>query len=1223
MSRPSNPPSLNILDLTAKLYDADSDLRYMSLSDLQLYFASPVYGSTMIQDYNACVKLVDGLLHTLNDPNGDVQNQTIKCIGSFVNKMHPTVLMPMIHKFAELEPVRNADTSGGDPSLSALAVRAIVVSLPRPSPGAARGKGVADAYQAISKVLIPKLVGYYVLPQSDKSLLPVPKGLLETELETGVDSNYIDVLTEVARCFGPMLQDEEIIALQKMALRCIESDRTSSVMKKKAVTALSTISHYFSNEMLSSLISGIIEYLRNPHLTPANRKLYITVLGSVAKAIPTKFGPHLRTLAPFVLSAVSQQELNNQKQDVEDEMERDPQLDEVREAALVALEAFIAYCGPEMERYMDECIDATLRFVKYDLLVVIDDEEVDADAEDMDAADDDFELDEDFEEEGGLDDEDDVSWKVRRCATKSLHTIISIRGRDLLENMNIYDRITQTLIARFKEREETVRLEVLSTLSFLIRKSGESEDRVLYRTNRTDNATAAAQQSRKRRRGYSDVAATENKRSERYTGSVSPEVSAPPRIGPAACLAKSGPEIVDGLLHLLKSSTTPTKLASTVALKEYVIARHGGLDDVMDSLIDLVIGAATANTSEFRTIAGPVLAGTGAANDTNLQIEALQLLGEILKAHSSKIFQAHLPKLVSVLTQMAQDRSPRIACEAMHTLEQMMKALTPPRSASTSQKTSALIEQMLNTTSEIISARNVDLSVRQQAIHVLATILGRTMGPQGAKLIQSVTKTRALELLYDTSKNETTRYASIRAINDLAIHAVDNKNGFDTQWLGRMSLELGQQLRKADRSLRGASLEALRTLLSERQGSRNLDSESSQQLASLLAPLLVNNDLHLLGPALIILAALVRDGNVVNDNLNKHICDLVITPTAASVIEQLCFLARSIGERGSGAPLMQALLKDVGISGSPTVVGKTIGNLLVSGMGNVGVGLPDFLRELEQAPDTRRKCLALSVLGEVGLRHGSRASEITPDLFMTYFSIKSDEVPLAAASALGRAAAGPGNVKSWVPAILARIRQRPEEQYLLLHSIRELLHQNEHDDDIVPFAGSLWDAANSAANTDNKRTIGAECIANLVMIEPVKFLPALQVSLTYTMHYTTDLIEKQSLLSDKSPAVRGIAILAFRDIFTVTDNTYEKDFRPVIIDALTTMMRDSEVENRRLSLNTFNAAARNKSELILPHLSSLMPLVVDHSHKDPSLIREVSMGPFKHTVDDGLEVRKV
>ena len=71
------------------------------------------------------------------------------------------------------------------------------------------------------------------------------------------------------------------------------------------------------------------------------------------------------------------------------------------------------------------------------------------------------------------------------------------------------------------------------------------------------------------------------------------------------------------------------------------------------------------------------------------------------------------------------------------------------------------------------------------------------------------------------------------------------------------------------------------------------------------------------------------------------------------------------------------------------------------------------------------------------------------------------------------------------------------------------------------------------------------------------------------------------------------------------------------------MMRDAEVDNRRSSLNTFNAAVRNKVHLILPYLTKLLPLVLDQTFKDRNLMREVTMGPFKHQVDDGLEVRKV
>lgn len=74
---------------------------------------------------------------------------------------------------------------------------------------------------------------------------------------------------------------------------------------------------------------------------------------------------------------------------------------------------------------------------------------------------------------------------------------------------------------------------------------------------------------------------------------------------------------------------------------------------------------------------------------------------------------------------------------------------------------------------------------------------------------------------------------------------------------------------------------------------------------------------------------------------------------------------------------------------------------------------------------------------------------------------------------------------------------------------------------------------------------------------------------------------------------------------------------------LLTVLQDKDMEIRRLAMTTLNSAAHNKPELVLPHLGELVPFVMAESVIKPELIREVQMGPFKHQVDDGLEVRKV
>lgn len=100
-------------------------------------------------------------------------------------------------------------------------------------------------------------------------------------------------------------------------------------------------------------------------------------------------------------------------------------------------------------------------------------------------------------------------------------------------------------------------------------------------------------------------------------------------------------------------------------------------------------------------------------------------------------------------------------------------------------------------------------------------------------------------------------------------------------------------------------------------------------------------------------------------------------------------------------------------------------------------------------------------------------------------------------------------------------------------------------------------------------------------------------------------------------------IQAIRFTLPDSDEIFDTVLKTTLIDMLTTMLHDEELENRRLALTTLNSAAHNKPELIIPNLSRLLPLVMNESVIKPELVREVMMGPFKHKVDDGLEVRKV
>jgi cullin-associated NEDD8-dissociated protein 1 len=63
--------------LLPKLHDPDPDIRFMSLSDLSNILASPASGY-ISNDSNTAARVVDGLLKSLTDTNGEVQNQALK-----------------------------------------------------------------------------------------------------------------------------------------------------------------------------------------------------------------------------------------------------------------------------------------------------------------------------------------------------------------------------------------------------------------------------------------------------------------------------------------------------------------------------------------------------------------------------------------------------------------------------------------------------------------------------------------------------------------------------------------------------------------------------------------------------------------------------------------------------------------------------------------------------------------------------------------------------------------------------------------------------------------------------------------------------------------------------------------------------------------------------------------------------------------------------------------
>ncbi|KAJ3498417.1 hypothetical protein NLG97_g1140 [Lecanicillium saksenae] len=1182
-----------------KLGDADPDFRFMALNDL-LHLLTTAKPDFLQHEYNIAARTVDNIIKTLDDQNGEVQNLAIKCLGPLVGKIPPTIVAPMMDKLSSLKLKNSVDNA-----ISSLALRQVLIALPRPLPGTPVTSEVNNAYAAVNRVLIPRLIGQTPQARSatDKIPLPeVPVGLLQNSKEISVEA--VDVLIEVVRCFGPLLDQYEVEAMLKVVMSLLESEQASSVVKKRAVVAISMLAVYLADEHLDTVVTTLTEGLARQDATSVSRRLYISILGSMARSIPARFGAHLPKTVNFIFNELAEDKLEAHMQKLNDGDDLGLEFNEVREAALVALEAFLASCPQEMRQFTDLVISSCLRYLKFDPNYAVDeDEEMEVDSEEEEEDDDEFDADDGFE-----DDDDDASWKVRRCAAKAIYTLVATRGSgDLLENGVLYNAAAPTLVKRMDEREETVRLEVISALSLLVRKTGEGlhTESIAFDELEPDFVVQMPM-SRKRRRQSSGGGSNMSKATA-GTGLVSPILEKAPMHGPRAELTTLTPSIVKISTKQLKGKTIPTKQAIISLLDDLVSVLRGGLAEHFGTLISLILEAVKPAGSNSISSSLATGAGTASATPSSLRVAALKLISDISKTHSSAVLQPYLTQIVNGVTSAVHDRFYKISSEGIRTSEELVKAITPPRSRGSALKYKGELEKLYTVIMDRAAANDADAEVRQRAIHGLGVLISRTSAADSEALLSKDKREAALTVIRDRLKNETTRLASVRAVDNVAAFA-NTAGQLDKAWIQDVALELSAQLRKANRPLRGSSIAALKHLVLCKAAEGQLTPTTIQGIVGALMPTVTNADAHLLGPSLLILAHLVKTNAklVLTDETVFALCELLKSHLAAIVLEQLLTLIGSIGGSGVGGPLMKGLLQNVSIAGDPVVVGKVIGALLVTGGASSGVSIDSFVSELQsssQGGDEARICLALAVLGEAGMRLGTN-SPLKPDLFLSQFHAEPDKVSLAAAIALGRA--GSGNVPAFLPTILAEMKKGGNTQYLLIQSIKEILQSvSDQSTDLRDQAISIWDQLLQASDNADNKVVCAECVGRLATLDPTNFMPKLQ-----------------GLLKDESTGVRGMAVQAVRYTLPECDEAFDAVLRNMLIDMLLIMLQDEDMEIRRLAMTTLNSAAHNKPDFILPHLGQLMPFVLNESVVKPELVREVMLGPFKHTVDDGLEVRK-
>uniref|UniRef100_A0AAY5EVM6 TATA-binding protein interacting (TIP20) domain-containing protein n=1 Tax=Electrophorus electricus TaxID=8005 RepID=A0AAY5EVM6_ELEEL len=602
-------------------------------------------------------------------------------------------------------------------------------------------------------------------------------------------------------------------------------------------------------------------------------------------------------------------------------------------------------------------------------------------------------------------------------------------------------------------------------------------------------------------------------------------------------------------LTMLQSQVPMIVKALHKQMKEKSVKTRQCCFNMLTELVNVLPGALTQHIPVL--IPGIIFSLNDKSSSSNLKIDALSCLYVILCNHQPQVFHPHVQALVPPVVACVGDPFYKITSEALLVTQQLVRVIRP-LDQTDAFDASPYISDLFACTIKRLKAADIDQEVKERAISCMGQIICNLGDRLGADLPGT------LHIFLERLKNEITRLTTVKALTLIAGSPLK----IDLRpVLGEAVPILASFLRKNQRALKLSTLAALDILV------KNYSDNSLAKIGG-----------SILGDAMLeFFQALVATGTASLGymDLLRMLTGPVYAQSAALTHKQSYYsIAKCV------AALTRACPKE-----GPAVVGQ-------------------FIQDVKNSRSTDSiRLLALLSLGEVGHHVDLSSQPELKTVILDAFSSASEEVKSAASYALGSISVG--NLPEYLPFVLQEISGQPKRQYLLLHSLKEII-SSASVAGLKPYVENVWTLLlkHCECTEEGTRNVVAECLGKLTLIDPETLLPRL----------------KGYLLSGSSYA-RSSVVTAVK--FTISDHpqTIDPLLKNCIGDFLKTL-EDPDLNVRRVALVTFNSAAHNKPSLIRDLLDTVLPHLYNETKVRKELIREVEMGPFKHTVDDGLDIRK-
>uniref|UniRef100_A0A5B7B384 Cullin-associated NEDD8-dissociated protein 1 n=1 Tax=Davidia involucrata TaxID=16924 RepID=A0A5B7B384_DAVIN len=756
---------------------------------------------------------------------------------------------------------------------------------------------------------------------------------------------------------------------------------------------------------------------------------------------------------------------------------------------------------------------------------------------------------EDDESANEYTDDEDISWKVRRAAAKCLSALIVSRPEMLSK---LYEEACPKLIDRFKEREENVKMDVFNTFIELLRQTG--------------NVT----------KGQVDI----NESSPRWL------------------LKQEVPKIVKSINRQLHEKSIKTKVGAFSVLKELVVVLPDCLADHIGSLIP---GIEKALCDKSAT--------------SNLKIEALIFTRLVLASHSPSVFHPYIKALSSPFLSAVGERYYKVTAEALRVCGELVRVVRP-NIEGYGFDFKPYVHPIYNAIMTRLTNQDQDQEVKECAISCMGLVVSTFGDNLRAEL------PACLPVLVDRMGNEITRLTAVKAFAVIAASPLK----IDLSCvLEHVIAELTAFLRKANLALRQATLGTLNSLIVA-YGDK-IGSAAYEVIIVELSTLISDSDLHMTALTLELCCTLMADRRSspnVGLTVRNKVLPQALTLVRSSLLQgqalsalQRFFAALVYSANTSFDALLDSLLSTAKPTPQSGGVAKqalfSIAQcvaILCLAAGDQKCSstikmLTDILKD-DSSTNSAKQHLALLCLGEIGRRKDLSSHAQIENIVIESFQSPFEEIKSAASYALGNIAVG--NLSKYLPFILDQIDNQQKKQYLLLHSLKEVIVRQSvdkaefQDSSVEKILNLLFNHCES--EEEGVRNVVAECLGKIALIEPAKLVPALKERTTNRAAFT-----------------RATVVIALKYSIVERPEKIDEIIFPEISSFLM-LIKDHDRHVRRAAVLALSTAAHNKPNLIKGLLPELLPLLYDQTIIKQELIRTVDLGPFKHTVDDGLELRK-